>query len=137
MEKDITFSSKIENISVVEKLVDELSEKYNLDSLLYGNILVSLVEAVSNAIKHGNKMNENKKVNVCFSVDNNVLKCTVTDEGNGFDFTSVPDPTSEENIDKPHGRGIFLISRLSDELDFKANGRRIEMTFNILQPKCA
>jgi len=135
MKKEITFSSKIENISLVEKLVDELSENYSLDSLLYGNILVSLVEAVSNAIRHGNKMDESKNVTLRYEVTKNVLTCTVIDQGVGFDYTTIPDPTSDENIDKPHGRGIFLISRLSDDLKFNANGKQLEISFNMLQPK--
>ena len=135
MKKSITFESKLENISIIEKLADELSEDYKLDSLLYGNILISLVEAVSNAMKHGNKMNKNKNVSLSYAINDDILKCTICDEGAGFDYTKLPDPTSETNIDKPHGRGIFLISKLADEVKFSKNGRQIEILFDINQPK--
>jgi len=122
-------------ITLVENMVDEISESYKLDSVLYGNVLVSLVEAVSNAIEHGNKLDSSKKVYVESNVTNEILSFKVTDEGVGFDHQNVPDPTSEENIDKPRGRGIFLIRRLADDVDYNELGNEIEFHFKLkLQP---
>ena len=131
MKKVLDFPSKIENISIVENLVDELSEKFELDSVIYGNILVSVVESVSNAILHGNKSDINKKVFVECSVDKNVVLFKVRDEGTGFDYSKIPDPTLPENLDKPHGRGIFLMSRLADKIKFEKEGREVEIMFKI------
>ncbi|GAB4460631.1 MAG: hypothetical protein Fur0028_13770 [Bacteroidales bacterium] len=125
MKNNIQFPSKIENISIIERLVDELTQQYQINSEIYGNMLVSMVEAVNNAIIHGNKLDENKSVKVEYEIENGVFTFSIKDEGNGFDYKSVPDPTTPENIEKPHGRGIFLISHLVDELSFEDNGSKL------------
>jgi serine/threonine-protein kinase RsbW len=131
MEKMLNIPSKIENLRMVEKTVDEISAEYNLNSELYGNILIATIEAANNAILHGNKLDENKNVNIIFNIDNKFLKITVKDQGPGFDFTHIPDPTAPENIEKINGRGIFLMEKLSDRLEFFDNGAKVELQFNI------
>lgn len=131
MKTELNFASKIENISCVEKLVDDISAKYNLDSDLYGNMLVAIVEAVNNAILHGNKLNENKKVNLNLNIEDCNLTIRIKDEGNGFDFNSIADPTLPENIEKPHGRGIFLMNHLADGVKYFDNGTGVELNFKI------
>ncbi len=131
MKKLLSFSSRIENIRYVENLVDEISEKYSISSLLYGNILVSLVEAVSNAILHGNKSDSQKKVNVECIVNGKFIWFKIRDEGKGFNYQSIPDPTISKNIDKPHGRGVFLMRQLSDELKFNEFGNQVEFKFKL------
>lgn len=123
--------SKIENLRIVEKAVDEISTDYNLSSELYGNILIATIEAANNAILHGNKLDENKKVNIRFKIDEKYLTVTVKDQGNGFDFNNIPDPTAPENIEKINGRGVFLMERLSDRIVFSDNGSKVELQFNI------
>lgn len=125
MKNNIQFPSKIENISIIERLVDELTQQYRINSEIYGNMLVSMVEAVNNAIIHGNKLDENKSVKVEYEIENDVFMFSIKDEGNGFDYKNLPDPTSPENIEKPHGRGLFLISHLVDELTFEDNGSKL------------
>lgn len=127
----LNIPSKIENLRMVEKTVDEISAEYNLNSELYGNILIATIEAANNAILHGNKLDENKNVNIIFNIDNKFLKITVKDQGPGFDFTHIPDPTAPENIEKINGRGIFLMEKLSDRLEFFDNGAKVELQFNI------
>ncbi len=125
MKKQIEFPSKIENINIVERLVDELTQQYNINSEIYGNMLVSIVEAVNNAIIHGNKLDENKIVRVEYELEDGIFSFSVKDEGDGFNYENLPDPTAPENLEKPHGRGIFLISHLVDELSFEDNGSKI------------
>lgn len=125
MKNNIQFPSKIENIGIIERLVDELTQQYRINSEIYGNMLVSMVEAVNNAIIHGNKLDESKSVKIEYEIDNDVFMFSIKDEGNGFDYKNIPDPTSPENIEKPHGRGIFLISHLVDELTFEDNGSKL------------
>ncbi|HNV95170.1 MAG TPA: ATP-binding protein [Bacteroidales bacterium] len=125
MKNKIQFPSKIENISIIERLVDELTQQYQINSEIYGNMLVSMVEAVNNAIIHGNKLDENKSVEVEYEIENGIFTFSIKDEGNGFDYKKLPDPTTPENIEKPHGRGIFLISHLVDELSFEDNGSKL------------
>jgi serine/threonine-protein kinase RsbW len=125
MKNNIQFPSKIENINIVERLVDELTQQHQINSEIYGNMLVSMVEAVNNAIIHGNKLDESKNVFIEYGLSDGTFWFSVKDEGKGFDFKKIPDPTSTENIEKPHGRGIFLIKHLVDELTFDDKGSKI------------
>ena len=127
--KQIRLSSKIENIGEVEDLINVIFEDYELSPDYYGNMLVALNEAVNNAITHGNKLNEAKFVQIDFSHKGEEYYFTITDEGDGFDYSIIPDPTSPENIEKPDGRGIFLMSHLSDRVTFSNDGRTVEMVF--------
>lgn len=127
----LSIPSKIENLRIVERAIDEISTDYNLNSEMYGNILIATIEAANNAILHGNKLDENKNVNILFNVDDKMLKITVKDQGNGFDYNNIPDPTSPENIEKINGRGVFLMERLTDNIMFYENGSKVEMIFNL------
>jgi len=133
MNQIIKFNSDISNIALAENLVDLISERNEISDELYGNILISLTEAVSNAITHGNKHDLNKNVEINYEIDNNLLKINVKDEGIGFDYNNLPDPTSPENIEKFNGRGIFLIKNLADIVFFNQVGNEITLFFNILK----
>ena len=131
MKKDITISSKIENLRTVEKLIDEIAAEYNISSELYGNILIAILEGVNNAVLHGNKNDETKDVNITFDIENERFKVIIRDQGSGFDYANVPDPTAPENIENINGRGIFLMEKLSDEIEFFDNGSKVELTFKL------
>ena len=118
-----------ENIRIIESFIDNAKEKFNLDDEIYGNIMIAVTESVNNAIKHGNKQNKTKNVSISLSLNNNILMFRVEDEGLGFDFSNLPDPTSPENLNKPSGRGIFLMKHLSDEVNFHNDGRVVELCF--------
>lgn len=129
--QSFAFPSIKENVALVEKLVDEICNYYNIGDEHYGNILVALTEAVSNAIYHGNQLDPNKFVEFYYESKNGMLCFTVADEGNGYDPDAVPDPTDPNNIELPNGRGVFLMRKLSDGIHFHDNGRRIELQFRL------
>ena len=131
MERTFKLSSKIENLRKVEKLVDELSAEFNISSDIYGNILIASLEAANNAILHGNKLDENKLVNILIRKEESKLKIKIEDEGDGFDYKNIPDPTAPENIENVNGRGIFLMEKLSDAIEFSRNGATVELEFNL------
>lgn len=118
-----------ENIRIIESFIDNAKEKFNLDDDIYGNIMIAVTESVNNAIMHGNKNDRTKNVTLSLSLNNNIINFKVRDEGHGFDFQNLPDPTSPENLDKPSGRGIFLMKHLSDEVNFSNNGSLVELSF--------
>jgi len=128
--KSVIVDSKIENISLIEKLVDEVSEEAKINSEIYGKMLIAAVEAVNNAIVHGNKEDETKKVKVDFVLEENVIRIFVEDQGAGFGFNNVPDPTIPENIENIHGRGVYLMKHLADDVIFHGIGNRVELIFN-------
>jgi serine/threonine-protein kinase RsbW len=119
------------NVAKVGNLVENLASKFRLAPDTYGNILISLTEAVNNAIIHGNKQDESKMVEVRTESRDGKLAIMVIDEGKGFDYNSVPDPTSPERICQCGGRGVFLMRQLSDRCRFHDNGKTVEMEFKI------
>ena len=131
MEHQLSFPSKAENLNQVEVLINDLCEKFEVNEDYYGNILIALTEAVNNAIHHGNKSNPNNEVKIIFNADSSVLKFTIKDDGAGFDYDNLPDPTDPQNIEKPHGRGVFLMRNLADEIEFNDDGATVVMSFNL------
>lgn len=130
-QQKLRIASKCENIILVEKLIEDVCEAFNINEDNYGNILVALTEAVNNAIQHGNKSNPDKSIEIEFTPKDNSLLFIVEDEGEGFDFDNLPDPTDPSNIEKPNGRGVFLMRHLADNVEYENNGRRVHLKFNL------
>ncbi len=129
-EKRIRFESSMTNLYIVNQFVEDVCDHYNIFNSYFSNILTAVTEAVQNAIEHGNKNDSSRMVEISFSSGTEGLSFTITDEGNGFDPSTLPDPTDLSN-DGSVGRGIFLMRSLSDDIQFLDNGRTIELTFNI------
>lgn len=129
--KSIQINSKTENITLVEKLIDEVCEENKVNEDYYGNILIAITEAVNNAIMHGNKGNPEKVVNIHVETVSNKLSFKISDQGKGFDYDNLPDPTDPENLEKPNGRGVFLMKNLADEVEFLDNGTTVELKFTV------
>lgn len=129
---EVRFASLTENIAIVEKLIDEIVETQHVSEDHYGNILISLTEAVNNAIVHGNKLDASKEVKVWFQVEGKTLRFFIEDEGPGFDYDHLPDPTAPENREKPNGRGVFLMRNLADHCEFHDDGRIVQLEFEAL-----
>lgn len=121
--------SKPESIHVIEKLIDDLKADHKVNEECYGNMLVAVTEAVNNAIGHGNKYDAAKLVDVSYEVESDQISFTISDQGTGFDYLNLPDPTDPENLEKPTGRGVFLMKHLADQIIFSENGRVVELYF--------
>lgn len=119
----------IDNIQVIESFIDNAKEEFEINDDLYGNIMISVTECISNAIVHGNQSNPDKMVHLQLYMEPGLLRCSIEDEGIGFDFSNLPDPTEPENIEKIGGRGIFLMRHLSDEVKFEEGGRKTLLSF--------
>ncbi|MFN2127915.1 MAG: ATP-binding protein [Anaerolineales bacterium] len=131
MKKDLQIPSDIGNLRLVEKAIDELSLELNLSDEIYGNVMVATMEATNNAIIHGNNSDPKKNVKIRIQLEEKVLKVHVEDQGVGFDYANVPDPTSPENLEKINGRGIFLMEHLSDEILYQEEGRIVVLKFKL------
>lgn len=127
--ESISIASDIENLTVIETMVDTLSKRLGISDEVYGKILISTVEAVNNAILHGNRGDRNKKVTVIVNSDGNVFDVTVADEGEGFSYSNVPDPTDPKNIENLHGRGVFIMKSLADSIEYNSIGNEVRMKF--------
>lgn len=128
----LSLKSTKENIHQVERFVEDICDEFNINNTYFGNILVALTEAVSNAIVHGNKNEINKDINITFESKPFGLSFTIKDQGEGFDFNNIPDPTDlAVELKEEEGRGIFLMKVLADEVNFLENGKSIELIFKI------
>ncbi len=127
----IRISSRLKSVSEVETFAKTLQREFNLDEEVFPKILISVTEAVNNAIIHGNQIDENKEVTLQSYCKEDKLTICIKDEGPGFEVAKVPDPCCKENIEKPGGRGVLIMRSLSDDIRFKNNGSCVEMTFNI------
>ncbi|MHC1706754.1 MAG: ATP-binding protein [Bacteroidales bacterium] len=130
--QQLIIESGLQNLYKVEQFVEELSDFYNINNTYFGNILISLTEAVKNAIVHGNKEDPNKKVSIIFETRPTGMFFHVSDEGDGFDMSIIPDPTEvQEEEGRKIKTGLYLIKSLSDNLIFKNKGSVIEFEFFI------
>lgn len=125
----LEIQSDIAKISEVEALIDKVCADHNVNEDLYGNILIAVTEATNNAIVHGNGKAIDKKVVLSVDKIEKGIVFSVLDEGPGFNYENLPDPTAPENIEKPDGRGIFLMKNLSDKIEFFENGSKVNITF--------
>lgn len=125
----ISIPSLIENIKIIESFIDNAREKFHIDDDIYGNIMISVTECVSNAILHGNKGDASKKVDLELHFDEEEIKFIVKDQGDGFNYEELKDPTAPENLEKAGGRGIFIMKHLSDDVSFADDGRTTTLKF--------
>lgn len=122
--------SDFQEMQRVEALVDKVCSSIGVNEDFYGNVLIAVTEAVNNAIEHGNQSKGDLTVSVAVGDGSEEFCFSVRDQGSGFDFNNLPDPTAPENILKENGRGIFLMKNLADELVFEDNGRQVNIYFS-------
>jgi serine/threonine-protein kinase RsbW len=129
----IKFASKPENILIAEKFVDDVRAEITMGDSVYEDIMVALTEATDNAMRHGNKDNAAKQVEISCKLDEHheILSLVVKDEGPGFDYSNLSDPTTAENLKKPGGRGVFLMKELAHSIIFSNKGATVDMLFSI------
>lgn len=127
--KSLKIESRMKDMRIIENAIDEITNLLGVKQDNYGKILVATLEAVNNAITHGNKFNPLKSVFVEIKVERNEMEVTVTDEGTGFNPSTIPDPTKPENIEELSGRGVFLMTKLADAISFNEKGNSVTMKF--------
>ncbi|MGD1843134.1 MAG: ATP-binding protein [Thermonemataceae bacterium] len=127
----IQVPSLLENIRIIESFIDNAKEQYHINDDIYGNIVVAITESVNNAIRHGNKEDRTKNVELSLFLYDDAIKFIIRDEGEGFNYQNLPNPVAPENLEKIGGRGIFLMKQLSDEIHFRDEGREVELIFYV------
>ena len=128
-ELSLKVPSILENIRMVESFIDNARELFPINDENYGNVVIAITEAVNNAIVHGNKQDKGKMVSISMKYEIQALTIKIVDEGTGFPYEDLPDPTAPENLEKETGRGIFLMKHLSDEVHFNPEGTQVELVF--------
>jgi serine/threonine-protein kinase RsbW len=123
----IRLPSAVTEIRHVQAAVQQAMKHFGYDGDDCFAVRLALEESLINAIKHGNRFDPQRSVHVRFDVSPRRVRISVRDEGRGFDPAVVPDPTAEENLTKPNGRGIMLMRTYMDEIRFTARGREVIM----------
>jgi len=119
-------SDTTEGQRLVKELLEQLEQAEWEMRDTFG-IHLAAEEAIVNAIKHGNKLDPDKSVHVIFRVSREEVILQITDEGPGFDPEEVPDPTLDENLDVPSGRGVMLIRSYMTEVQYNESGNSVYM----------
>ncbi len=125
--KDIKFDSNSGYIRESSSRILKDLEIYGIGEKAEFEIKLCVEEAVRNAIVHGNKSDPKRQVRLCYWMDKDVLNIEIEDEGAGFNHELVKDPTKEENLLRTSGRGVFLIKKLMDKVEFNTKGNIIIM----------
>jgi serine/threonine-protein kinase RsbW len=126
---EVSISSSYEEINKVEALITQTCGVLDINEDAYGNVLIAVTEAVNNAIEHGNKKSKDLFVTVLVGDNTDEFCFAVKDQGSGFDYENLPDPTAPENVLKENGRGVFLMRSLADEVDFTHGGSQVYIYF--------
>ncbi|MBI3952053.1 MAG: ATP-binding protein [Acidobacteria bacterium] len=117
----LTIASNFKFVELAEVVSNNLAKLVGFDDDTTMWISMAVREAVINAIKHGNKQDESKHVDIRFSINADTIAVQVADQGEGFDPTNIPDPLDPENLLKPSGRGIFYIRTFMDKVEFSSH----------------
>ena len=111
---------------VLDELLEELTRHQWGDHDLFG-IHMAVEEALMNAIKHGNQLDDSKSVEVVSRLSSERMMIQITDEGQGFDPDDVPDPTDDDNLELPSGRGLMLMKSFMSRVEFNDQGNSVRM----------
>lgn len=125
--RKMVIPSKLTELPRVQQAVLDAARLLGFGKEAIFAIRLALDEAVSNAIVHGNKSDPAKEVIIEFGNDGDDFRMDVTDQGCGFCPENLPDPTHEENLTSPHGRGVMLIEAYMTEVRYYRPGNRISM----------
>lgn len=129
LEKSLTLVSEFEEVEKAEILLNELQDELGFDNDMYAKLMLTVSEAITNAIVHGNGLDSDKKVSVLCCANSKELKITVNDEGEGFNPEELPDPLEEDNLLKPSGRGVFLMKEYADDVEYSSGGKSLTLKF--------
>lgn len=116
----ISIGSQFEHIDLITVVVDDALERLGLDDESRHWVGIAIREAVANAIKHGNRHDPDKEVDVELAIAEEEAIIRVHDRGEGFDPAAVGDPLSPENLRKPNGRGIFFMKSFMDAIEYSS-----------------
>jgi len=112
--------------AVTEQILSELQANNFSQEDIFA-VHLALEEAFLNAVKHGNKMDPEKKVRIEFAVDGDKVEMSMTDDGSGFEPGAVPDPRRGENLYRTEGRGLLLMRSYMDVVEFNERGNGVRM----------
>lgn len=127
----LSIKSDQKELKKVEKFLSSIFEKRSLPKECFNKVLLCISEAVVNSIEHGNKNDQQKTVDIEINCERGNICIEISDEGEGFDYQNIENPTSKNNIKKESGRGIFIIKSLCNNLEFRNQGKSVEIKIDL------
>lgn len=127
----LIITSELKSINQIEAFIAQIKNRYIVDNHKIMDIKLSILEAVNNAIIHGNQLDSSKNVLITEERNGNELIIRIEDQGKGFDPSKVQDPTCKDDLSLPGGRGIHLMRHLTDQIDYSDNGQSVILRFNL------
>ncbi len=131
IKKELILKSDFEEVEKVEYLLNDLQTELGFDDEFYAKLMLTVSEAATNGILHGNQLDSSKKVVLTAESDGKSLIFTSKDEGQGFVPEEVPDPLAEENLLKPSGRGVFLMKEYAESVEYQDGGTKLILEFKL------
>src|SRR5215213_9157928 len=128
MTTELTISGDLAHARLVPDLIEKALQTHAYTEHEIFAIKLALEEALVNAIKHGNQMDADKRVFVVYSVTPDRFEIRITDEGSGFNPEDVPDPTLDENVERPCGRGLLLMRGFMTHVEYHGRGNSVSMS---------
>ena len=129
--KKLILKSTYEELDKLEGFLNDLQTDLKFDDEFYARLMLTVSEAATNGVVHGNELDSSKKVTLNAEHDGQTLRIIAQDEGRGFNPEEVADPLAEENILKTSGRGVFLMGEYADGVEYQDEGRRLVLEFKL------
>ena len=124
---EFVISSNLHEGRHVQDIIEAQLRQHRYEDKEVFAIRLALDEAIVNAIKHGNQMDPTKRVQVRFRILAERFEVVITDEGPGYDPQDIPDPLAVENLERPSGRGLFLMRHYMSEITVHPPGNRLSL----------
>jgi serine/threonine-protein kinase RsbW len=126
---ELILESDLNEVRRVEGFVKTICQEHHFEKNFVHDVMLLITEATNNAIIHGNKFDKTKRARLLCIIENGYLTIEVSDEGEGFNPQTLPNPLDPENLLKPSGRGVFLIKNFAEnvEYDFSSQGTTLKM----------
>jgi serine/threonine-protein kinase RsbW len=125
---ELTIPSDPAEVQRIQDQIESQLKQHHFEDREIFSIRLALEEALVNAIKHGNQMDRSKKVHIRCDITSDRFDVAIVDEGPGFNPEDVPDPLWEENLERPCGRGLFLIRHYMTDVTYHPPGNRVTMS---------
>lgn len=127
----LIINSEIGHLETIRRFLENMFKESQICRSKFNRLLLCISEGVCNGIIHGNQNNSNKSVSLDIELEGNEAIVTIKDEGSGFDYNGLPNPTKGENLRKEKGRGLFIIRSYAKEIDFRNNGSVLRIKFDL------
>lgn len=129
--KNLVLNSSYEELDKLEGFLNDLQSDLKFDDEFYARLMLTVSEAATNGVVHGNELDASKKVTLNADYTGDTLKITIQDEGEGFEPEEVANPLAEENLLKTSGRGVFLMGEYADKVEYQDEGRKLVLEFEL------